>query len=311
MQKIINYPHLANQVFGVPHYATPQTLDAVKAVIIPRILNASMSFSELELNKINLSLNNNDVNKITSNANPIKVISVHGLLTSRRGSINAACTELVSYEKLRSDINQALNDESIKEIVLDINSGGGAATGCKELADFIFQSREIKPITAIVNFYAFSAAYFIASACSKIIISETSGVGSIGVIIEHMETSKLEENQGLKFTTLYRGDYKNLGSRHEALSDNAFEFLNSQLDWTYKLFTESVAKYRGIDVQTVIDTQARCFFGDEAIKNGLADQVLNPQDTINSIALQYQQQPQKAQNNIKLRALAINQANQI
>ncbi|WP_201285192.1 S49 family peptidase, partial [Klebsiella pneumoniae] len=107
----------------------------------------------------------------------------------------------------------ALNDPSISEIVLDINSGGGAAVGCKELADYIYQSRDTKPITAIVNYSAYSAAYFIASACSKIIVSQTSGVGSIGVIMEHLDTSKMEEKMGLTFTTIYRGDNKNNGTQ--------------------------------------------------------------------------------------------------
>lgn len=308
MPKIINYPHLANQVFGVPHYATRQTLDAVKAVIIPRMLSDSLSLSDLD--NINLSTTP-EATKVTSNANPVKVIPIHGLLTTRRGSINAACTELVSYERLRNDINQALSDDSIKEIVLDINSGGGSATGCKELADFIYQSRDIKPITAIVNFYAFSAAYFIAAACSKIVLSQTSGVGSIGVIWEHMEASKLEENAGLKFTTIYRGDFKNAGSMHEPLSENALTEINAQLDWMYNLFTQSVAQYRNIDIQKIIDTQARCFFGADAISAGLADEVQNPQDAINAIASTYQQQTQSNQRNIKIRAQAINQTARI
>lgn len=308
MPKIINYPHLANQVFGVPHYATRQTLDAVKAVIIPRMLSDSLSLSDLD--NINLSTKP-EATKVTSNANPVKVIPIHGLLTTRRGSINAACTELVSYERLRNDINQALSDDSIKEIVLDINSGGGSATGCKELADFIYQSRDIKPITAIVNFYAFSAAYFIAAACSKIVLSQTSGVGSIGVIWEHMEASKLEENAGLKFTTIYRGDFKNAGSMHEPLSENALTEINAQLDWMYNLFTQSVAQYRNVDIQKIIDTQARCFFGADAISAGLADEVQNPQDAINAIASTYQQQTQSNQRNIKIRAQAINQTARI
>lgn len=93
-------------------------------------------------------------------------------------------------------MHAALNDPSISEIVLDINSGGGAAVGCKELADYIFQSRQTKPITAIVNYSAYSAAYFIASACSKIVVSQTSGVGSIGVIMEHLDTSGWKSKWG-------------------------------------------------------------------------------------------------------------------
>ncbi|MBK4346004.1 S49 family peptidase, partial [Enterobacter hormaechei] len=116
---------------------------------------------------------------------------------------------------IRGQLPALLNDPDIKEILLDINSGGGAVSGCKELADYIYQSRGVKPITAIVNFSAFSAAYFIASACTKIIVSETSGVGSIGVILEHMEASKLEESVGLKLTTFSRGDNKKNASPHQ------------------------------------------------------------------------------------------------
>ncbi|EPK2672624.1 S49 family peptidase, partial [Citrobacter freundii] len=128
----------------------------------------------------------------------------------------------------------------------DINSGGGAAAGCKELADYIYQSRETKPITAIVNFNAFSAAYFIASACSKIVISQTSGVGSIGVIMEHLDTSKLEENVGVKFTALYRGDNKNNATPHAPLSESALAMIDKMLDDMYEIFTSSVAEYRGL-----------------------------------------------------------------
>ncbi len=104
--------------------------------------------------------------------------------------------DVLRADQLRADPRAAaggVKRPSISEIVLDINSGGGAAVGCKELADYIYQSRDTKPITAIVNYSAYSAAYFIASACSKIIVSQTSGVGSIGVIMEHLDTSKMEE----------------------------------------------------------------------------------------------------------------------
>ncbi|MBR7437618.1 S49 family peptidase, partial [Klebsiella pneumoniae] len=76
-------------------------------------------------------------------------------------------------------------DPSISEMVLDINSGGGAAVGCNELVDYIYQSRDSEPITAIVNYSAYSSAYFMASACSKIIVSQTSVGVAIGVIMDH------------------------------------------------------------------------------------------------------------------------------
>ncbi|EAR6543143.1 S49 family peptidase [Salmonella enterica] len=297
--KLINLPHLAEMVFSVPHYATQQTMDAVKAVLLPRIQGTVTD------PVITMALNPDDSvsPEEVQPAGGIAVIPVHGILVPRRGQITAMCTELTSYERIRSQLHSALNDPSISEIVLDINSGGGHASGCKELADYIYQSRETKPITAIVNFNAFSAAYFIASACSKIVVSQTSGVGSIGVIMEHLDTSKLEEIMGVKFTALYRGDNKNNGTSHASLSESALAMFDKMLDDMYETFTSSVAEYRGLKQQAVIDTQAGIYFGVDAISAGLADEVSDPQSAINAIAAKYKQPQQTT--SIKLQAAAM------
>ncbi|MBJ9293466.1 S49 family peptidase [Citrobacter werkmanii] len=297
--KLINLPHLAEMVFSVPHYATQQTMDAVKAVLLPRIQGTVTD------PVITMALNPDDSvsPEEVQPAGGIAVIPVHGILVPRRGQITAMCTELTSYERIRSQLHSALNDPSISEIVLDINSGGGHASGCKELADYIYQSRETKPITAIVNFNAFSAAYFIASACSKIVVSQTSGVGSIGVIMEHLDTSKLEEIMGVKFTALYRGDNKNNGTSHASLSESALAMFDKMLDDMYETFTSSVAEYRGLKQQVVIDTQAGIYFGVDAISAGLADEVSDPQSAINAIAAKYKQPQQTT--SIKLQAAAM------
>lgn len=292
-------------VFGVPHYVSRQTMDSVKAVLIPRIQGT------IENTGIQLAL---DPEKAPASeqvqpVGGVAVIPVHGLLVARRGQITQACTELTSYERIRSQLNAALNDPSISEIVLDINSGGGAAVGCKELADYIYQSRETKPITAIVNYSAYSAAYFIASACSKIIVSQTSGVGSIGVIMEHLDTSKLEEKMGLTFTTIFRGDNKNNGTQHEPLSEEALGMFQGMIDEMYETFTGSVAEYRGLDQQAVIETQAGLYFGPGAVSAGLADEIADPQSAINAIAAKYKA-PQKA-SSIKLQAAAMDLQTQI
>lgn len=298
---MINLPHLADQVFGVPHYATRQIMDSVKAVLIPRIQGVSAPGIEMAI-----APNDEPRQDDTQQPGGIAVIPVQGILVSRRGQITAACTELTSYERIRAQLYAALNDPSVGEIVLDINSGGGAAAGCKELADYIFQSRDVKPITAIVNFSAFSAAYFIASACSRVVVSQTSGVGSIGVIMEHMESSKLEDEIGLKFTTIYRGDNKNNGSPHEPLSEQALSMYQGMIDNMYEIFTTSVAEYRGMDLQAIIDTQAGAYFGDDAVKIGLADEVSDPQSAINAIAAKRRPSASPRQS-VRVRAELMNQ----
>lgn len=305
MQKMINLPHLANQVFGSPLYATRDLVDAVKSVLIPRIMGGGERGTDGIAMSMETENTPGKTQQSTGSGVAIAVIPVHGILVPRRGQINAACQELTSYEGLRNQLQQALDDPKIMEVVFDINSSGGIASGCKELADFIFASREVKPITAIVNFSAFSAAYFIASACSKIVVSQTSGVGSIGVIMEHLDASGWEEKNGIKFTSIYCGDNKDLFSPHAPLSDEDKAIIQAMVNDSYTLFTSSVAQYRGMAVQAVIDTQAALYFGNNAITAGLADEMCSPQEAINAIAGKYTSATTSGHQRIQLRAAAM------
>ncbi len=328
MTKQINYPHLASMVFSTPLYATRIAVDAVKSVLIPRMQGINVAVVPSEIAQLHqqgeiLAYDDDDMptrapapcnsdGMYTIAKDNIAVVPVHGLLMSRRGNIDANCTEINSYERIRNNIQRALDYDAVKEIVLDMNSGGGMAIGCKELADFIFEARKIKPITALVNFAAYSACYFIAAACSKIVVSQTSGVGSIGVIMEHMEVSKWEEQIGLKFTTLFRGDHKNDGSPHEPITEQTLLVLNKRLDDAYDMFVGSVAKYRGMDLQKVIDTQAGLMSAKEAIELGFADEMQDPTSAISAIAQPYlQAQQRQPSTRLSARAQAMNMETQL
>ena len=302
---MINYPHLASQVFGCPLYVTQEVLAGVKSLLMPRMLGNQIEVMAADdlpdgLEPKQLEARSESQYRVEG----LAVIPLHGILVARRGQIDNACTELTSYEWARAQIATALADERVKEIVLDINSGGGHAVGCKELADYIYAKRIVKPITALVNFSAYSAAYFIASACSKVVVSETGGCGSVGVIMEHMEVSKWEEEVGLKFTTFYRGDRKKDGTPHEPLSDGAMAAINHRMDQAYDLFISSVARYRGLSVEQVKATEATLYSGAEAVSNGLADELANPQDYLNGLAASVAKSAKPVQS-ISLRARAI------
>ncbi|WP_421301789.1 S49 family peptidase [Aeromonas veronii] len=308
---MINYPHLASQVFGVPLYVTQEVLAGVKSLLMPRMLGNQIEVMAADdlpdgLEPKQLEARSESQYRVEG----LAVIPLHGILVARRGHIDNTCTELTSYEWARAQIATALADERVKEIVLDINSGGGHAVGCKELADYIFSKRTVKPITALVNFSAYSAAYFIAAACSKVVVSETGGCGSVGVIMEHMEVSKWEEEVGLKFSTFYRGDRKKDGTPHEPLSDGAMAAINHRMDQAYDLFISSVARYRGLSVEQVKATEATLYSGEEAVNNGLADELANPQDYLNGLAASVAKSAKPVQS-ISLRARAIEMQNQL
>lgn len=212
----------------------------------------------------------------------VYIIGVYGPLVPRAGNVNL-CQRMTSYESIAMQIDSALADPEITHIVLDIDSPGGAATGCFELADKIRAANAVKPVSAIVNFQACSGGYLIASAAGEIIVSQSSCVGSIGVIAQHFDVSKMDETMGVKVTSVYRGAKKNDLNPHEPLNDSSLATLNDMIDRTYAQFTGYVSNFRAMPIQAVANTEAGLFFGQQALDVGFADRLETPQDAISRI----------------------------
>lgn len=213
----------------------------------------------------------------------LDIIPVSGILVSRAAHLDP-CEPMTSYESLRSSVTQALADPAVEHIILDIDSNGGSATGAFELANDIRAAAQVKPVTAIINFSAFSGGYLIAAAASNVIVSQSSGVGSIGVIAKHLDVSKRDEQQGIKVTSVFAGGHKNDLTPHEPLSDQSLQFLRSLVQTNYMQFVDAIAGFRGLSAQAVKDTQAGVFFGEQAVRAGLADSIETPQAAVHRIA---------------------------
>ncbi|WAC45585.1 S49 family peptidase [Pseudomonas sp. SL4(2022)] len=236
----------------------------------------------------------------------IEVIDVHGVLVSRGSHINA-CETMTSYEVLRQQLKQAVADPMVERVVLDIDSPGGAAVGAFELAADIRALARQKPITGIVNYMAYSGGYLIGSACSELVVSQTSGVGSIGVIASHMDRSKMEENMGVKVTTVFAGAHKNDLNPHEPLTEQSLKFLHELVHESYQMFVAAVADYRGLSAAQVIATEAGLYRGQSGIAAGLADRLSSPQDAVDDLSRAVAQSRASRQGGrIALRASALN-----
>lgn len=214
----------------------------------------------------------------------VEVIPVAGVLVSRGAHLDP-CETMTSYEDLRAQLRAAVADPLVERIVLDIDSPGGAAVGAFELAADIRAMTRQKPITGLVNFMAYSGGYLIGSACSELVVSQTSGVGSIGVIASHMDRSKLEEGLGVKVTTVFAGAHKNDLSPHEPLTEQSLKFLNDLVQESYQAFVGAVAEYRGLSAEAVRATEAGLYRGQQGISAGLADRLMSPQDALDEISL--------------------------
>jgi signal peptide peptidase SppA len=202
------------------------------------------------------------------------VIPIHGILT-RWANFFGDFIGTVSYDEIYEAVNSALENPKIEQIVLDIDSPGGEVSGLFDLCDFIASARKTKQIIAHANDNCLSAAYAIASNCSKVLVNRTSAIGSIGVIATHLNVSEADKKEGLKYTTIFKGARKNDLNPHEPIENEAFTGLDEECARLYEMFVELVSKSRDISTDAVKTTEAGIFYGLDAVKIGLADEIVS------------------------------------
>src|SRR6266550_4348574 len=211
----------------------------------------------------------------------IKVIPIHGILTKNSEAFDDILG-MTSYEKIREEIEEALIDEEVETIILDIDSPGGEVNGLFDLSDFIYEARALKKIVAIANDDAYSAAYAIASSAEKVFVSRTSGVGSIGVIASHIDQSGFDEKQGIKYTTVFAGNRKNDLNPHEPITSESLESLQEEVDRLYEMFVQLIARNRNLSTERIESTEAGLYFGENGTEVGLADGIMTYSEFINN-----------------------------
>lgn len=213
----------------------------------------------------------------------VAVIPIMGVISQRMNLMaQLSGSGGTSIEKLTGQFRQALGDSNCKAIIFDVDSPGGSVNGVPELAAEIFKGRKQKPIVAVCNSMAASAAYWLASAASEVVTTPTALVGSIGVFMTHQDESDAMAKEGIKITIIKAGKYKAEGNPTEPLSDDAQAFLKSQVDDVYTMFVKAVAQQRGTSQTTVRDGygQGRALLGSSAVKAGLADRLGSMDDVL-------------------------------
>ena len=212
------------------------------------------------------------------------IIPVVGSLVNRGGWIGAN-SGMTSYEGLSAQLREAEADADVETILLDIDSPGGEATGMFAVAEQVRLLGQTKPVTAFVNDMAASAAYGIASAANEIVVSATSVVGSIGVVMTHMDRSRQMERQGVKPTLIYSGRHKVDGNPFGPLSEDVQADLQAEVAKFYDQFVSLVDRGRaGMTEQTIRATEARTYIGQDAIERGLADRMASLDEVLNDLS---------------------------
>ena len=208
------------------------------------------------------------------------VIPVFGALVNR---FNTTYGFVTGYNYIKNAIATALVDDSVDSIILDINSGGGEVAGCFETVDYIKSARTQKKIHAVVDSNCYSAAYAIASACTSIKATPSSGIGSIGVVAMHASYKKMLENEGISVTFVKAGEHKVDGNSYEDLSDSVKADMQKRIDGIYGEFVSLVGANRALAVEDIVKTQAACYTAQEAKTIGLIDEVMSVEEAVKLI----------------------------
>ena len=202
----------------------------------------------------------------------IAVIPVYGTIVQRASQLDM-CEGGTSTQSISNALADAMADESVSQILLDIDSPGGSVYGVQELAAEIAAAK--KPVVAIANSLAASAAYWIGSAASEFHVTPGGEVGSIGVWTAHQDVSQALAEAGVKVTLISAGEFKVEGNPYEPLSADAQGFMQSRIDDYYGAFTRGVARGRKVPVDQVRSDmgKGRVFGADQALKSSMVDSV--------------------------------------
>ncbi|MEW6139995.1 MAG: signal peptide peptidase SppA [Thermodesulfobacteriota bacterium] len=199
----------------------------------------------------------------------VGVVKIEGAITSSDDTLK----QLREYRK----------KSSVKAVVLRINSPGGAVAPAQEIYREIERTRQKKPVVASIETVGASAAYYIASAADRIVCSDGSITGSIGVIMMLPQLQELIQKLGVDVNVIKAGKYKDIGSTVRPLTDEERKILENFADEIHDQFIHDVAAGRKgkIDEQKLRSVaDGRFFTGKKAMELGLVDTIGNFYDAV-------------------------------
>lgn len=205
----------------------------------------------------------------------VAVVGIRGVLVPRGAELIARSSGIVSAESVGQIVTAAAADAAVRSIVLDIDSPGGSVHGMPEAAAAIRAARARKPVIAVVNPLAASAAFWLASQAAEIVATPSGELGSIGVFVEHRNLAGQLAQEGVEVSVIATDEAKVRGHWAMPLSDAARADLERRVREFGSLFEQDVAAGRRVSVADVRQRYGRglLFGAEEAVARGLADRI--------------------------------------
>ena len=183
---------------------------------------------------------------------------------------------IIDVSKTLENIEKAKTDTNIKGVLLVVDSPGGAVAPSVEVAFAIKELKQIKPVVVYASGVIASGSYYASIWADKIIANPGSMVGSIGVIMQGVNTKELMDKIGIQTQTVKAGKYKESGTPTRKWTEFEEKQLQSVIDDTYNMFITDVATARNLDIKNYTSfADAKIFTSKQAKDVGLVDEVAN------------------------------------
>jgi signal peptide peptidase SppA len=297
---------LIAEFLSTPWALMPERLNAVSAVMARWSSHAPATaevLAGIDTDKLAREARRQTATSVSGGG--IAVLPLYGVITQRGNMIeDVSGPGSVSTQKFAAALRQALADESVSQILIDIDSPGGSVYGVAELADEIVAARAQKPIIAIANSLAASAAYWIGCSASEFYVTPGGEVGSIGVWQAHFDYSQALAAEGVTPTLISAGTYKVEGNPYAPLDPEAQAFMQSRVDDYFLAFSKAVAKGRGVPIAQVRNGmgQGRVLGADAALEQNMVDGIVTLDEAIRKMLLQARAQSKTKASRIGLAA---------
>ena len=273
-------PYLASRLYGTPLLIARPKLEVILGVVARKMAGDTLATPPPTTLQGSTS---GDLQILEG----IAILPVLGTLV-RRSSYLGAASGLTSYFEVEAQACQAFADPNVDAVLLEIDSSGGEAGGVFDLAQRLKNLAQSsgKPLWAIADEAALSAAYAIACAADRLWLTRTAEVGSIGVVAVHVDESVADAKAGMTYTFLHAGAHKVDGHPHAPLPAPVAADIQADIDQLHEQFIRLVAGFRRLTPDAIRATEARVYRGEAALQAGLADQIGTRSEAITALQRQ-------------------------
>ena len=273
-------PYLASRLYGTPLLIARPKLEVILGVVARKLAGDTLATPQPATVDTGMTGG-------LQVQEGIAILPILGTLV-RRSSYIGTASGLTSYHDIESMAEQAFADPEVRAVLLEIDSSGGEAGGVFDLAQRLRQLAQTsgKPLWAIADEAALSAAYAIATAADRVWLTRTAEVGSIGVVAVHVDESVADAKAGLNYTFLHAGAHKVDGHPHAPLAAPVAADIQADIEQLHTQFIALVAGFRRLTPEAIRDTEARVYRGEAAVQAGLADQIGTRAEAITALQRQ-------------------------